>query len=153
MVEAEARVEFSSPSLNRQGFCRLIHIKNFQAIVMVYPSTCAGAHCTCRWSPLNFRGEEYLISHCKSPSTRLKVNREKILCHCDMRLDWFSSTVKVPYNQFPDSYCRRLPFFPDATILFSLVQKNSINVQKTVYLTLFLQPPEKKTMGFVVPKI
>lgn len=61
-----------------------------------------------------------------------------------MRLDWFSSTVKVPYNQFPDSYCRRLPFFPDATILFSVVQKNSINVQKTVYLTLFLQPPEKK---------
>lgn len=62
-----------------------------------------------------------------------------------MRLDWFSSTVKVPYNQFPESYCRQLPFFPDATILFSVVQKkNSINVQKTVYLTLFLQPAEEK---------
>lgn len=40
---------------------------------------------------------------------------------------------------------------PDAAILFSVVQK-TINVQKTVSLTLFLQPPGKTT-SFIVHKI
>lgn len=71
-----------------------------------------------------------------------------------MRLDWFSSTVKVPYNQFPESYCRQLPFFPDATILFSVVQKEKLYKcpENRVFNPVFTAS-RRKTMGFVVPKI